>query len=595
MRCILSQLSALTFFLAAFASAQISFNPQTQQATPPPSNTPPEQRCIVAGRVTNAQTGEPLKKVLLRLDVSTGKLTASRTNAPEGYAISSDTEGNFHFDGVEPGSYTLSAHKTGFLDYNYGAATLRSPARILTLAPAQQLTALDIALQRQGVISGKVFDEDGDPAPSVNIQLLRSWWTHGKLQYLPASSSATNDLGEYRISNLTPGKYYLFAEPQDFASLQQSAIAPGKPDIRPVRTYYPDALTLAGATPIEIKAGQDAPGVDIRLHAAATYHVRGKIAGSLPEGDLDRLIVTITTQNDEVFWAFGGQSAIQKDLSFDVAGVAPGAHIVNVSRMGGGSLRFLAHQPIDVGSSDLTGLIVNLVPLLSLRGQIRIEGTPAGPPVSLSTLRMSLTPADRTSMFASLNQIAFKPDGAFTLENIFPGKYFLRLVGTRDGTYLKSVRLGQEEMLGKALDLSASGELDILVRYGPAEVDGTVAKPDNTASASDSQSSPQTLASPATVILVPESPDADGAAPGQSTARADGSFSVKQVPPGRYRAYAFEQVESELLQNPDVLAQLQPMAVEIDLKENEKKQIQLPLISAAQFQQLLDRLGIDPQ
>ncbi len=44
-----------------------------------------------------------------------------------------------------------------------------------------------------------------------------------------------------------------------------------------------------------------------------------------------------------------------------------------------------------------------------------------------------------------------------------------------DGAYLKSVRFGQQEMLGKEIDLSqgASGELEITFRYGAAEVDGT--------------------------------------------------------------------------------------------------------------------------
>ena len=67
------------------------------------------------------------------------------------------------------------------------------------------------------------------------------------------------------------------------------------------------------------------------------------------------------------------------------------------------------------------------------------------------------------------------------------------------------------------------------------------------------------------------------------------------VPPGHYRAYALEEMNYNEVQNPEVLKQLEQKGTDVEVKENDKKQIQLPLISADDFQQLLARAGLTPE
>ncbi len=67
-------------------------------STPQPS-VPPEQLCVVAGRLTNALTGEPVKKATVRL-------TANRAGA-NGTALMATAAGTF------------SARRPGIFDY-YG-------------------------------------------------------------------------------------------------------------------------------------------------------------------------------------------------------------------------------------------------------------------------------------------------------------------------------------------------------------------------------------------------------------------------------------------------------------------------------------------
>src|SRR5436305_11841092 len=102
----------------------IGFDPRGGQLTPPASNTPPEKRCVLTGHVVNALTGEPVKKAEIRLlsghrGNSTGMVGSSaamdRAMGGQGYSATSEADGTFRMEGVEPGQYDLSGNKSGFL------------------------------------------------------------------------------------------------------------------------------------------------------------------------------------------------------------------------------------------------------------------------------------------------------------------------------------------------------------------------------------------------------------------------------------------------------------------------------------------------
>ncbi len=589
-------LTSLLLALPLLLSGQISFDAAQSQITPPAGNTPPDQRCVLAGRVANAQTGEPVKRATVRLMRRSGGQPQAGGRVPvnQGYSSTSDAEGNFRVENVEPGDYSLSGSRNGFLESQYGAKKPMGPGTTLTLRPGQQMTDVALALTPQAVITGKVVDEDGDPVNGAAIQVLAQQWMRGKLGYMPRNGSNTNDLGEYRIANLGPGKYYLSVQkqPNGYSGPNGPEVTTeGKPDIRPVRTFYPGALTLESATPIEVKPGQDLSGMDVRLHSAQTYHVRGKLAGAAPDINGDRINLNLSSREDN-FPMFGNRAAVSKDRSFDIPGVAPGSYNLNVFVMNG-PVRVMASQPVEVGAADVNDLLVTMVPPGTITGQVRLEGTaPAGSPaVNLQSSHVGLTPAEPTQMFFGGGRNQVNADGTFTIQNISPGKYFVS-VNPPPGTYTKAVLYGQADANGKELDLSqgASGELQIVFRYGTAEVDGTVQT--TAATGSDpSASIPSAIA----IYLIPEPVNADGSGIRFGSTTTGGGFTIKNVPPGRYRAYAFEQANYGAMQSPDVLKEIESRGVEVDAKENDKKQIQLPLISADDFQQILTKLGMDVQ
>ncbi len=591
-------LPALLF--ANLLSAQVVFSSggpvQGPQLTPPPSTTPPDQRCVLQGRVTNSQTGEALKKVSIRLTrhgSGAGSMGAAPTSGPQGYSATSEADGSFRIENIEPGDYNLSGQRSGYLNTQYGAKGPMRSGTILSMRPGQQMTDINLALNPQAVIAGKVVDEDGDPIPGVMVQVLGQMWQRGKLRYFPRGSAATNDLGEFRSANLSPGKYYVCAQRMGFGRMEEPPPAPGKPDIRPIRTCYPDAVTFEAATPMDVKAGQDLSGVDIRLHSAQTYHVRGKLAGNVPPTDSQRFSINLHPRDEQAFF-FGNQTTVSKNQTFDIAGVAPGSYTLNVFIMRG-EFQGLAQQPVDVSAGDVNDLVVTIVPPGSLHGGIRVDGTPpAGTAaVNLTNVNVTLSPAELGVMVGAMPNGKPNADGTFKLENVFPGKYYVQ-ANTPAGTYLKSIRFGQQEILGKELDLSegAAGDVEIVLRYGPAELDGTVQAAENTAAPAGASSTAQPASSTASIVLLPDVLNADGSGMRFANTDQNAAFTLKNVPPGHYRAYAFEEINTNDLQNPDLVKQLESRGTEVELKENDRKQIQLPIISADDVNQIFARLGI---
>lgn len=588
----------LALLFPALIPAQVVVTTQAPQLRPPPSNTPPEQKCVVGGRVTNLLTGESLKKATIHLTRSVSGSMSMDTvefgdsaSASQGYMATSGADGSFRIEGIEPGDYTLSGERGGYLRIEYGAKGPTQSGIVATLRPGQQLTDINLRLNPQAVITGKVLDEDGDPVSNAAVYVLRRTWQRGKRRLLPQGGANVNDLGEFRIADLSPGKYYICASVMNFRRSNEEAPPPGKPDIRPIRTCHPDAMTLEAATPIEIAAGQDLSGLEIRLHRAQTYHVRGKVVGDLPKGEGRDAGLILAPRDQDMFFFGTNEASMNKDRTFDMAGVAPGSYTLHLFFMSG-NIRGAAHQPIDVGQGDVNDVIVAISPYGSLHGQARLEGMPqAGVnAVNLANVSVYLSPADSATMFGSMPKGTSKADGSFVIDNVLPGKYYVR-TNAPAGTYLKSVRFGMQEILGKELDLSqaVSGDLEIVFHHGAAEVNGTVQLQDR----ARSSATPATAVPATSIMLVPDVLNADGSGMYYASANQVGSFTLKSVSPGHYHTYALENANRDELQDPDVLKQLESRATEVEIRENDHRQVQLPLISSEDLQQILVRLGID--
>lgn len=549
---------------------------------------PPAQKekCVVSGRIVNALTGESVKKADVHLSYANRK---TQMSGPHGYGGQADADGRFRFEAVEPGEYSLTADRPGFLRSNYGSRAPNQAGTNLTLAPGQQVTDLTVALFPQAVISGRVVDEDGDPV-EARVQIYAVQWRHGRQRVQPRNGTMSNDLGEYRISSLRPGKYYVCAEAGFRMGTSELPAIPGKSDIRQVRTFFPDATSVDNAAPVQLQTGQNLTGTDIRLRTVPTYHVRGRLAGA--RTSLQGLGVSIAPRDSGITVFLEGGNVSRKG-TFDLGGVPTGNYALDLYEESS-DFHMLGTTLVEVSGSDVNDVVINVVPAGTLRGRIQVAsatpGTSEAP--NLGSVRVALQGTNESAYGSG--EASAKSDGSFVIENLSPGRYALRVFPTLDGAYIKSVQLSQQEMLGKELDFSqgVSGALLITLSYGVAEVSGTVQLPQQEAGSDSPLNKPASVAS---IVLLPEElrPDGSGIEYGNTT--QTGTFSIKNVSPGRYRAYAFEETKRDQMDNPDFLKQLESMGVDFEVKENDKKQIQLTLIPAAEIQRILAQLGIEGQ
>ena len=97
------------------------------------------------------------------------------------------------------------------------------------------------------------------------------------------ASSATNDLGEYRVPGLHPGNYYVSVAPRlpDLPCLAAKAgikeAKPGFPGRIYGMTFYPGASDAMQAVPVRVEPGLDLKGIDFTLMPAHAVAVRGKV------------------------------------------------------------------------------------------------------------------------------------------------------------------------------------------------------------------------------------------------------------------------------------------------------------------------------
>src|SRR5262245_27174014 len=125
-----------------------------------------EEKPSISGKVRSADNDQPLNKA---------KLTLQSVVGGRNYTAETQSDGAFQLDNLEPGIYWLSAEKTGFVRQEYGArrAGESRTGTTLDLRARADRAPIVIRMIREGVIGGKVVDQDGDPIAHASVQLMR--------------------------------------------------------------------------------------------------------------------------------------------------------------------------------------------------------------------------------------------------------------------------------------------------------------------------------------------------------------------------------------------------------------------------------------
>lgn len=130
--------------------------------------------------------------------------------------VTTGDDGTYSFPNVAPGQYQVVVDRDGFINQEYGQRSwVSGTGATLTVAAGQKLAGINVSMIPAGTIAGRLRDENGEPVAGIQVQALSYQYQNGSKTLVSARQVVTDDLGNYRLYWLTPGDYYVSAIPNN--------------------------------------------------------------------------------------------------------------------------------------------------------------------------------------------------------------------------------------------------------------------------------------------------------------------------------------------------------------------------------------------
>jgi hypothetical protein len=421
------------FFARALMMIMICSLAQAQQ--PSSDEKSEESRSgSIKGRVVN-ENGQPL--------ANANVFVRSFGSQVQGRMTTADGEGNFQVSGLDAMAYLVSATVAAY------TAMPRDPD-----SPQSAYTrvgeSVRLELIKGGVITGLVTTSDDEPVVSVMVRAYLIRDSQGQvppngMQFRPVT---TDDRGVYRIYGLAPGTYIVLAggSGAGFQDFNMNAYEADTP------TYAPSSPRDTAAE-INVRAGEETAGVDIRYRGEPGHVVSGTTRGAVASVDSSffmRLtpVSSIAAQvSISSFQPPGGRG-------FAFFGVADGDYdLIAQIFFPGGDVNLSEPRRIKVRGADITGIELITKPLGTVLGHIALveSKTPDCKGKRRPLFAETVVSAWHNEKAATKDQPQFVrglgaptlPDkeGNFTLRNLAPGQYRFSTRSFAKYWYLQSISL----------------------------------------------------------------------------------------------------------------------------------------------------------
>jgi uncharacterized protein (DUF2141 family) len=374
--------------------------------------------------------------------------------------------------------------------------------------------------------------------------------------------------------------------------------------------YYPGTASPSGATSVTIGPAEERPGVDFQLQLVATADVDGLVttlAGELPPGTQVFLAPVDLGGLPNLPGLRANSSRVNQDGRFSFQDVTPGRYMLQARSTvrevdpdaepapqgrggrggrggfggrGGPIAQVLwAAMDLSIAGTDLSGLVLNLQPGMTVSGQVQFDGA-AERPADLTRLRVNLTPRGQQAFEVGGVPPAEVDDiGRFTVRGVAPGHYSVQANvggpgrGGRGGGggggsgpwALASARVGGVEALDFPFEVPPGQDVtgaQLIFTDRTQQLSGVLQD------ASGRPTADYTIvAFPADErYWVSQSRRIAAARPD-----TDGRFSFDTLPPGQYRLTAITDAEPGEWYNPAFLTQLVGSSMTFSLAEGEKR------------------------
>jgi protocatechuate 3,4-dioxygenase beta subunit len=527
----------------------------------------------ITGRVVG-EGGEPLGGVNVYASPRSLPVPGTR------HVAVADDDGAFRIRGLEPGIYTISAYVPGYVPEP-------DPLTGRVGGEYKPGDSANVRLVRGGVITGTITDAQGQAVVAIGVRAFRVRDLDGRapLPYFNYDRTGrTDDRGVYRLYGLLPGVYVVVAG--GAAANNFGVVTPYQTD---VPTFYPSS-TRDTAAEITVRAGQESAGVDIRYREEQGHRVTGRVEFAAPLTEANGATsITLSYASSGMTAGSAFVNPATSDNSFSFEAIGDGDY--DLQATGGGRDGLPSAAPplrVTVRGADVVGLRVRLTPLASASGTVLIERADqeVRARAECKDMRAPLPPQE-TLVVAAFDRPASarpqpiprvsptreaEPDeaGAFTLRSLEPGRYHLIARPFDENLYVRSIdvpaatpnaqrdaatsnaRRGDaaparqqrapapsaaaqpqssgEQAARALLDLKPgqqTGGINVRLSEGAAGLSGRVA-------AAEGAPAPP-YASLRVHLLPAEREHAEDALRFfETTTNADGSFSFKNLPPGRY-------------------------------------------------------------
>ena len=114
---------------------------------------------------------------------------------------------------------------------------------------------LVLKLEPESAIAVKVTGEDGEGVEGLPMRVFSSQVRDGRRYWSTQGGGQTDEQGEFRAGDLTPGKYYVSVGPS-FRPVGHIGDGAQGSDAGYPRVFYPNAEELEGAAPVEVNPGR---------------------------------------------------------------------------------------------------------------------------------------------------------------------------------------------------------------------------------------------------------------------------------------------------------------------------------------------------
>jgi hypothetical protein len=553
----------------------------------------------VEGTILEAVSGRPMGKttVELRSTSSTGGVIAS---------TQTNLDGGFYLREVAPGGYRLVAARPGHVTAEFGQRHPGGPGQTFTLAAGQRVTGVQVMMSPGAVISGRITDR-GQAVALAETVAIRAISTEGRLSFTPVLATRTNDLGEYSLFWLPPGRYYILAIVWDSPNAAVHYVTPDGTDNNSYATqrfigravfmrtpssgiadneahvpiYYPGTSDPQLASAIEVSPGAEIRGINIDAGPVALGRVRGTVTG-MPAASVDMRPLTWTIYTAPAQRPNGNVNSVG---SFEMSAV-PGRY--TLTAFGSGMETFTI---VDVRAGAVTNAVVSLSPGLTVHGRILIErASPVPPDPALPSLRVALRPDPLAPGVSSFVSSPLEADGSFTIpegkdtgppEGDFrvlveplllpptqPGATPRNIPASLENLYVKSIRMGDLEVLYDRLRLTsqAQGSLTIVIGTNPGTLGGRVL---------DDRDDPM---AGTTVVLVHDNGLRFRVDEKVTSSDSAGRFEFRNVPPGAYKVFAWNYVEVGAWQDPEFMRRFENRGTSVRIEESERASLDVKVI-----------------